>query len=84
MNSWKKVVCISKTLFCSQVKRDIKTNQSKGFGFIRFADYESQLKALSQRHLIDNRWCDIRIPNSKVYYSCYTAFNCHQLFAYWA
>lgn len=49
-----------------KVKRNISTNQSKGFGFIRFADYDSQLKALSQRHLIDNRWCDIRIPNSKV------------------
>lgn len=52
-------------LIMVQVKRNISTNQSKGFGFIRFADYDSQLKALSQRHLIDNRWCDIRIPNSK-------------------
>lgn len=49
-----------------QLKYDLKTKQSKGFGFIRFADYESQVKALSQRHLIDGRWCNLRIPNSKV------------------
>jgi len=49
-----------------QIKRDIRTKQSKGFGFVRFAEYESQLKALSQRHLIEGRWCDIRIPNSQV------------------
>jgi len=49
-----------------QVKRDIRTKQSKGFGFIRFAEYESQLKALSQQHLLEGRWCDIRIPNSQV------------------
>ena len=49
-----------------QVKRDIKTGQSKGFGFIRFAQYESQVKCCSQRHLIDGRWCDVTIPNSKV------------------
>jgi len=48
-----------------QVKRDIKTGQSKGFGFIRFAQYESQVKCCSQRHLIDGRWCDVTIPNSK-------------------
>ncbi|ESN96811.1 hypothetical protein HELRODRAFT_157599 [Helobdella robusta] len=48
-----------------QLKVDHKTKQSKGFGFIRFADYESQLKALSQKHLIDGRWCNLRIPNSK-------------------
>lgn len=53
--------------FCHwQVKRDLKTNRSKGFGFVRFSDYEAQLKCLSQRHLIDSRWCDVSIPNSKV------------------
>ena len=50
-----------------QVKKDLKTGQSKGFGFVRFADYEAQLKCLSQRHMIDGRWCDVRIPNSKVF-----------------
>ncbi|XP_050029098.1 TAR DNA-binding protein 43-like isoform X1 [Dermacentor andersoni] len=50
----------------AQVKKDPKTGQSKGFGFIRFSSYESQVRALSKRHLIDGRWCDVKIPNSKV------------------
>jgi len=50
----------------AQVKKDSKTGQSKGFGFIRFANYESQIRVLSQRHLIEGRWCDVKIPNSKV------------------
>ncbi|ODM98169.1 TAR DNA-binding protein 43 [Orchesella cincta] len=49
----------------AQVKKDSKTGQSKGFGFIRFANYESQIRVLSQRHLIEGRWCDVKIPNSK-------------------
>ena len=53
-------------LFLSQVKKDVKTGQSKGFGFIRFANYESQMRVLAQRHMIDGRWCDVKIPNSKV------------------
>ena len=55
----------------TQVKKDIKTGQkSKGFGphhpFVRFNEYESQVKCLAQRHMIDGRWCDVRIPNSRV------------------
>ncbi|XP_005095338.1 TAR DNA-binding protein 43 isoform X4 [Aplysia californica] len=52
-------------LLLVQVKRDIKTGQSKGFGFIRFTAYESQVKCCAQRHMIDGRWCDVTIPNSK-------------------
>ena len=48
------------------MKKDIKTGQSKGFGFVRFTDYDSQVKCLAQRHMIDGRWCDVRIPNSRV------------------
>ena len=48
------------------MKKDVKTGQSKGFGFIRFANYESQMRVLAQRHMIDGRWCDVKIPNSKV------------------
>ena len=51
----------------AQVKKDAKTGQSKGFGFIRFASYETQMRVLSQRHMIDGRWCDVKIPNSKVF-----------------
>jgi TAR DNA-binding protein 43 len=56
------------TLFWTefQVKKDSKTGQSKGFGFIRFGSYESQMRVLAQRHMIDGRWCDVKIPNSKV------------------
>ncbi|KPJ02202.1 TAR DNA-binding protein 43 [Papilio xuthus] len=52
-------------LLMVQVKRDAKTGLSKGFGFIKFADYEAQVRALGRRHMIDGRWCDVRIPNSK-------------------
>lgn len=47
-----------------QLKRD-KNGSFKGFGFIRFATYASQMRALAQRHNIDGRWVDVRIPNSK-------------------
>ncbi|XP_065172870.1 TAR DNA-binding protein 43-like isoform X3 [Atheta coriaria] len=49
----------------AQVKKDAKSGQSKGFGFIRFASYESQMRVLAQRHMIDGRWCDVKVPNSK-------------------
>ena len=49
----------------AQVKKDPKSGQSKGFGFIRFAEYETQTKVIARRHLIDGRWCDVRIPLSK-------------------
>jgi len=52
-------------LVMAQVKRDPKTSQSKGYGFIRFKDLAVQQKVTSQRHCIDGRWCDARIPNSK-------------------
>lgn len=48
-----------------QVKRDVKTGNSKGFGFVRFTEYETQMKVMSQRHMIDGRWCDCKLPNSK-------------------
>lgn len=54
---------MSRHLF--QVKKDPKTQQSKGFGFIRFSSYESQIRVLSKRHMIDGRWCDVKIPNSR-------------------
>lgn len=52
-------------LLMVQVKRDTRTGLSKGFGFIKFAEYEAQLRALGRRHMIDGRWCDVRIPNGK-------------------
>nr|XP_027201214.1 TAR DNA-binding protein 43-like [Dermatophagoides pteronyssinus] len=52
-------------LIMAQVKKHPKTGESKGFGFIRFADYENQAKVISKRHLIDGRYCDVRVPMSK-------------------
>lgn len=49
-----------------QIKKDLRTGQSKGFGFVRFASYEGQMKALASRHFIDGRWCDVKVPSSKV------------------
>lgn len=57
---------------CSlQVKRDAKTGNSKGFGFVRFTDYETQTKVIAQRHMIDGRWCDCKLPNSKVIWALF-------------
>jgi len=52
-------------LLMAKVNKDAKTGSSKGFGFIRFASYESQKKALGQQHVIDRRICQVKIPNSK-------------------
>ena len=49
-----------------QVKRDPKSGQSKGYGFIRFSKYDDQIRCMSTRHHIDGRWCDVTIPNSNV------------------
>lgn len=57
------------------MKKDPKTSHSKGFGFIRFADYDAQVKCMAQRHHIDGRWCDVRIPNSKVVSEDYEALS---------
>jgi len=48
----------------TQIKRD-SAGKSKGYGFIKFKDYDIQQKVVAQRHNIDGRWCDVRIPNSK-------------------
>lgn len=63
-----------------QVKKDAKTGQSKGFGFIRFASYESQMRVLAQRHMIDGRWCDVKVPNSKVRHHVQQFSNCLFIF----
>lgn len=49
----------------AQIKKDLSSGQSKGFGFIRFGSYEAQMRVLSTRHLIDGRWCEVKVPNSK-------------------
>ncbi|XP_055515369.1 TAR DNA-binding protein 43-like isoform X2 [Leucoraja erinacea] len=49
----------------AQVKKDIKTGNAKGFGFIRFTEYETQVKVMSKRHMVEGRWWDCKFPNSK-------------------
>ncbi|XP_075166192.1 TAR DNA-binding protein 43-like isoform X2 [Haematobia irritans] len=49
----------------AQIKKDIHSGQSKGFGFVRFGSYDVQARVLSNRHSIDGRWCEVKVPNSK-------------------
>ncbi|XP_030372660.1 TAR DNA-binding protein 43-like [Scaptodrosophila lebanonensis] len=50
----------------ANIKTDYRSGHSRGFGFIRFASYETQKLVLStSRHLIDGRWCEIKVPNAK-------------------
>ncbi|XKL69142.1 hypothetical protein PGB90_006911 [Kerria lacca] len=49
----------------AQVKVDPISKKSKGYGFVRFVDQEVQVRVMLQRHQIDGRWCDVRIPVSK-------------------
>ena len=48
-----------------RVKKDLKTCHSEGFDFVRFTEYETQVEVMSQRHMIDGRRCDCKLPNSK-------------------
>ena len=47
------------------IKRD-KDGHSRGFGFVRFAEYSAQDRVLGMRHYIEGRWCDVKIPNSQI------------------
>lgn len=49
----------------TQIKIDLNSGQSKGFGFVRFGSYDVQSRVLSSRHLIDGRWCEVKVPSSK-------------------
>lgn len=48
-----------------QLKKKPNSDESRGYAFIRFVEKEVEEKVLLQRHLIDGRWCDIRIPDKK-------------------
>jgi len=39
--------------------------QSKGFAFIKFKDLDVQEKVLLTRHMIQERWCDVKVPESQ-------------------
>ncbi|CAF1374615.1 unnamed protein product, partial [Didymodactylos carnosus] len=51
-------------LVFTEIKRD-SNGKSRGFGFIRFKNLDSQLMVLNKRHHIDGRACDVKIPDSK-------------------
>ncbi len=38
---------------------------STGYAFVRFKDMEVQNKVLLTRHMILDRWCDVKIPESQ-------------------
>jgi len=38
-----------------------QVRQSKGFAFIKFKDLEAQEKVLLTRHMILDRWCDVKV-----------------------
>ena len=38
-----------------------QVRQSKGFAFIKFKDLEAQEKVLLTRHMIQDRWCDVKL-----------------------
>ncbi|XP_025412262.1 TAR DNA-binding protein 43-like [Sipha flava] len=48
----------------TQIKTDAN-GKSKGYGFVRFKHKKSQVRVMLERHNIEGRWCDVRIPNSK-------------------
>uniref|UniRef100_A0A5S6Q727 RRM domain-containing protein n=1 Tax=Trichuris muris TaxID=70415 RepID=A0A5S6Q727_TRIMR len=50
----------------AQVKRDMRTGKSKGYGFIRFHSYDAQLTVIAKKHWIEGRWCEVKIPYSKL------------------
>ena len=41
------------------------SGQSKGYAFIRFKDLEVQEKVLLTRHMVQDRWCDVKVPESQ-------------------
>ncbi len=51
-------------IFCQLKTRE--DGSSRGFAFIRFKDVAAQEKVLQQRHRIDDRWCDVKVPDSSV------------------
>ena len=49
---------------------------SKGFAFIRFKDVDVQNKVLLTRHMIKDRWCDVKVPESQELKNSKAAASC--------
>jgi len=48
----------------AQIKKT-SDGRSRGFGFIRFKEQESQVRSMLDSHVINGRRCEIKIPNIK-------------------
>ncbi|XP_065060755.1 TAR DNA-binding protein 43-like, partial [Rhopilema esculentum] len=48
-----------------QVKKDPMTGESRGFGFVTFADNEAAEEVLGRTHTILGRRCEVRLPRAK-------------------
>ncbi|XP_050424980.1 TAR DNA-binding protein 43-like [Adelges cooleyi] len=48
----------------AQIKKTAD-GRSRGFGFIRFKEQESQVRSMLDSHVINGRRCEIKIPNIK-------------------
>ncbi|XP_025425879.1 TAR DNA-binding protein 43-like [Sipha flava] len=48
----------------AQIKKT-SDGRSRGFGFIRFKEQESQVRSILDSHVINGRRCEIKIPNIK-------------------
>ena len=48
------------------MKRDPQTGKSKGFGFIRYKEYDAQEQVVEKRHKVDHssRWCEVKYPDT--------------------
>ena len=52
------------------------SGQSKGYAFIRFKDLEVQEKVLLTRHMVQDRWCDVKVPESQELKTAKTNASC--------
>ena len=48
--------------FIIQVKKDIDTGRSRGFGFVRYFDNEIQKNVQGMKHVIKGRKVDVKFP----------------------
>lgn len=48
---------------CQLKRKD--NGKSKGYAFVHFESVEAQRKVMMQRHLLGERWCDVKVPNSQ-------------------
>lgn len=61
----------------AEVKKDMNTGRSRGFGFVRYFDPEIQRKVQAMKHTIKNRRVDVKYPKkSSSYVPCKLFVGC--------